>query len=144
VADNFNRANGPLGSSWAGSTGNFAVADNRLDVKGNGAILWNGVAHGVDQEAYVTLTTIDPAAGSISLLLNPSRAQAPRTERPGCSSAPAVRLFRFGRTPPAKDGSNAARASRPRSRTGRCWGRAPPPPDRSRSIETDPCWDLAM
>jgi hypothetical protein len=69
AVDNFNRANGPLGGSWSGNTGNFAVADDQLDVNGNGAVLWNSVAYGIDQEAFVTLATIDPASTSISLLL---------------------------------------------------------------------------
>ena len=69
LVDNFNRANGPLGSNWSGNTGNFAVANDQLDVNGNGTVLWNPVAFGVDQEVFVTLATIDPGGNSISLLL---------------------------------------------------------------------------
>jgi hypothetical protein len=69
ILDAFNRANGSLGSGWSGSTGAYAVAGNQLDVNGNGSIFWSGASYGADQEAHLTVATIDPTAGSLSLLL---------------------------------------------------------------------------
>ena len=69
LLDDFNRANGGIGGGWSGNTGAYAISGNRLDVNGNGSIFWNGVSYGAEQEAYVTVATADPGAGSLSLLL---------------------------------------------------------------------------
>ncbi len=69
ILDSFNRANGSLGSSWSGSTAAYAISGNQLDVNGNGSIFWSGASYSVEQEAYLTVTAIDPGAGSLSLLL---------------------------------------------------------------------------
>ena len=60
ILDNFNRANGGIGSNWKGSTGTniYRIASNRVDVRGNGPIYWKN-AFGVNQEASVVLTTVD-------------------------------------------------------------------------------------
>ncbi len=69
VLDNFNRANGPLGTTdWSGSVSGFSILSNRLDVGPDGDIYWNTV-FGANQEAYVTLTSIDPNAAEIDLIL---------------------------------------------------------------------------
>jgi hypothetical protein len=80
VLDNFNRANGGLGSNWAGLTDKafYSIASNRLDVQAGGPIVWKS-AFGVSQEAFVTLSTIDPKSPSTGLLLkvqDSSRAEA--------------------------------------------------------------------
>ncbi len=62
VLDNFNRANGPIGSNWSGNTGSYAVNANRLNVIVNGYIFWNPTSFGANQEVYVTLTTISPGS----------------------------------------------------------------------------------
>ena len=69
VVDTFNRANGALGGSWLGATAGYAIADNRLDVGASEDIYWSGASFGAVQEAYVTLTTIDPGAAEIGLVL---------------------------------------------------------------------------
>lgn len=70
VLDNFNRANGPLGANWAGSTGGYAIAGNQLNVgAGDLAIYWQGATFGSNQEAFVTLSTVDVNASEIDLML---------------------------------------------------------------------------
>lgn len=62
VRDNFNRANGAIGSGWSGYPGAFSIASNQLDVVAAGTntyILWNAASFGTDQEAFVTITQID-------------------------------------------------------------------------------------
>jgi len=69
VLDSFNRANGGIGSSWYGSTLGYSIAGNRLDVGSGGSLFWNRTRFGANQEAYVTLTTIDTAGSEIDLIL---------------------------------------------------------------------------
>ena len=69
VLDTFNRANGTLGSNWSGVTSSYAIVNNRLDINSAGDIYWAANYLGVDQEAFVKLTTIDPNAQEISLRL---------------------------------------------------------------------------
>jgi hypothetical protein len=68
VLDTFNRANGPLGANWVGNTTGYSIVNNQLDVGGGGVVLWN-TAFGADQEAFVTLSAIDPNAAEVDLLL---------------------------------------------------------------------------
>lgn len=67
--DDFGRPNGGLGGNWSGITGSYAVLENRLDVNGNGGIIWNGASFGVEQEVFVRLAALDSNTGSVSLLL---------------------------------------------------------------------------
>ena len=69
ILDNFNRADGPLGGNWSGNTAGYAIAANELDVGADEDIYWNAALFGTDQEAYVSLTSIDPAAEEIGLVL---------------------------------------------------------------------------
>jgi len=70
VLDNFNRANGPLGSNWSTtSSTRYAIASNRLDIGIGGSNLWKPTAFGTNQEAYYTLTAIDGGSTEIDLLL---------------------------------------------------------------------------
>jgi hypothetical protein len=72
VLDSFNRANGRLGTSnWAGNTGtsSYTIASNRVDVAGGGPLYWKPTSFGTNQEAYVTLTTVDPRGREQDLLL---------------------------------------------------------------------------
>jgi CSLREA domain-containing protein len=69
LLDNFNRANGAIGSNWSGNVGGYVIANNRLDVFSNGDIYWKNTSFGANQEAYVTLTTIDTAGQEIDLML---------------------------------------------------------------------------
>ena len=69
ILDNFDRANGAIGSSWAGATSGYAIVSNRLDVGTGNPILWQGPSLSADQEAFVTLSTIDSAGEEQDLLL---------------------------------------------------------------------------
>lgn len=69
VLDNFNRADGAIGSNWSVATVGYSIASNHLDVGSGGAIYWSPATFGANQEAYVTLTTPDSTAEEIDLLL---------------------------------------------------------------------------
>ncbi len=70
LLDNFNRANSTkIGASWAGSKSGYRIAAGRLDVGTTSDIYWKAARFGENQEAYVTLTAIDPAATEIGLIL---------------------------------------------------------------------------
>ncbi len=69
ILDNFNRANGALGSSWSGQTGGYSINTNRLDVVSGDDIYWNGGAFGANQEAFVTFSTVDIAGSEMDLIL---------------------------------------------------------------------------
>ena len=71
LLDNFNRANGGLGSNWAGLTNQtfYKIAGNKVDVQLGGAVLWNPTSFGTSQAAFVTLSTIDNASPSQGVLL---------------------------------------------------------------------------
>lgn len=69
VLDDFNRANGSIGPNWSGATSGYSIVSNYLDVgSGDNSIFW-GTQFGPDQEAFVTLTTIDPSGSEQDLLL---------------------------------------------------------------------------
>jgi len=68
ILDDFNRADGSLGSTWSGSTAGYAIASSQLSV-GEGDVFWNAARFGVDQEAFVTLAAINPNSSEIDLLL---------------------------------------------------------------------------
>lgn len=66
--DNFDRPNGSLGANWKGSSGAYRIVNNQVDVRKDGPIYWKD-AFGVNQEAYVTLTIVDPKGWEQDLLL---------------------------------------------------------------------------
>lgn len=68
ILDDFNRANGLLGSNWMGATGSYRIVGNQVDVRRDGAIYWKD-AFGVNQEVFVTLTNVDAAGWEQDLLL---------------------------------------------------------------------------
>ncbi|HAV77211.1 MAG TPA: hypothetical protein DCX53_07645 [Anaerolineae bacterium] len=68
ILDDFNRANGGLGSNWRGAANAYRIAGNQVDVRRDGAIYWKD-AFGVNQEVYVTLTAVDTAGLEQDLLL---------------------------------------------------------------------------
>ncbi len=70
ILDTFNRANGRLGRNWIGATqlDQYRIAGNRVDVEQGGIVLWR-TSFGMDQEAFVTLTAIDPNSPHHTLLL---------------------------------------------------------------------------
>ena len=67
--DNFDRANGGVGSGWAGNMGAFAVSSNQLNTVGSDAWMFRSTAYGTSQEAYFTFKTINTTAAEIDLLL---------------------------------------------------------------------------
>jgi len=71
LLDNFNRANGSLGSNWAGATGQsfYKVANNRVDVQLGGPVVWKPTTYGVNQAAFVTLSTLDSFSPAQGVLL---------------------------------------------------------------------------
>lgn len=71
VLDDFSRSNGNLGPNWVGETGspNYQISNDALEVLGGGPIYWGLNPFGLDQEASVTLTQIDPAGAGQGLLL---------------------------------------------------------------------------
>ena len=69
MLDSFTRANGTIGTAWGGNRTGYAIAANQLDVGSGGDIYWSGTRFGADQEAYVTISTLDPSATEIDLLL---------------------------------------------------------------------------
>ncbi len=69
ILDEFNRADGPLGSNWAGRTSGYRIRSNQVAVRRGRAIYWQPEAYGPDQEACVTLTRINPRSRQHALLL---------------------------------------------------------------------------
>ena len=69
LLDDFNRADGSLGGNWSGLTGGYAIAGGKVDVNSGQDIYWKTNYMGIDQEAYVTLSTIDPNGEEIALVL---------------------------------------------------------------------------
>ena len=71
VLDNFNRANGSLGSNWVGRTNTsyYRVQNNQAQVLNSGYIYWNAATFGAKQEVYFTFTKVVPSATEQALLL---------------------------------------------------------------------------
>ncbi|MFZ1400860.1 MAG: hypothetical protein WAS33_28410, partial [Candidatus Promineifilaceae bacterium] len=69
VLDDFNRANGPIGSSWSGDTGGYTINNSRLDVGYDEDIYWNSTSYATDQEVFITLRTVDNSGTEIGLIL---------------------------------------------------------------------------
>jgi hypothetical protein len=71
VLDNFNRANGKVGPNWGGDDdrASYRIIDGQVSVRDGGPMYWSPAVFGADQEAYVTLTNIDPNGSEHDLLL---------------------------------------------------------------------------
>ncbi len=69
ILDDFNRADGPLGSNWAGRTSGYRIRSNQVAVRRGRPIYWQPETYGPDQEACVTLTRINPKSRQHALLL---------------------------------------------------------------------------
>ena len=72
ILDDFNRANGGIGSAWSGNTAGYTIASNQLSVDYHGSnndIYWKNEPFGANQEAYVTFTQIDSIGDEQILLL---------------------------------------------------------------------------
>jgi hypothetical protein len=83
VLDDFNRADGALGADWAGNTGtdNFAILNQEVQVLLDGSVYWNAATFGGDQEAFVTLTKMEPTASEQALILKFGGANTPTNNR---------------------------------------------------------------
>jgi len=71
LLDDFNRANGPLGTNWSGNQAKYRILGNQLIVWSNASnsdVYWKEV-FGVDQEAFVTFTNVNTKAPEQILLL---------------------------------------------------------------------------
>jgi phosphatidylserine/phosphatidylglycerophosphate/cardiolipin synthase-like enzyme len=72
ILDDFNRANGGIGSNWSGNTGKYTVNANQLKVISNASnsdIYWSSQAFGADQEAYFTFSNVSATSKEQNLLL---------------------------------------------------------------------------
>jgi hypothetical protein len=67
--DNFNRANGAIGSNWTGDKSSFTITSNQLVASSDGMLFWKTNSFGADQEAYISFVNIDPASTNMDLLL---------------------------------------------------------------------------
>ncbi|MGJ0484667.1 MAG: YncE family protein [Methylomicrobium sp.] len=69
--DSFNRPNGRLGANWSGSAGldYYKIVNNRVNVRAGGPIYWTPNSFGVNQEAFVTLNTVNPSGFEHGLML---------------------------------------------------------------------------
>jgi probable HAF family extracellular repeat protein len=85
VLDKFTGSFGSLGAGWCGSRTAFSIRSNSARVIGSGPIYWcdsNGAARfGVDQEVYVTLTSVDGSGFEQDLLLKVQGDQTPSYSR---------------------------------------------------------------
>jgi hypothetical protein len=79
VLDNFNRANGALGNNWAGLTNTsfYKIAGNRVDAHVGGPVFWNAASFGTNQNAFVTISTIDTHSPSQGVLLKVQTGSCP-------------------------------------------------------------------
>ena len=68
LLDDFNRADGALGTMWVGSTSGFTISSQQLLATGDGPIYWDS-PFGATQAVSVTLSDIDPWSTDIDLLL---------------------------------------------------------------------------
>jgi uncharacterized repeat protein (TIGR01451 family) len=69
ILDDFNRPNGPLGSSWDARINRYRIRDNLVVVRAGGPIYWQPESYGLNQEACVTLTRINARSRQHGLLL---------------------------------------------------------------------------
>ena len=68
IVDPFDQVDGPLAPTWVGATTSYTVTNQQLVVNADGPI-YQDTVFGSDQEVYITLDTINPAADEIDLLL---------------------------------------------------------------------------
>jgi PKD repeat protein len=71
IVDSFNRANGPLNLSWTGDYASASISANQFKPTTSAylATVWNAVAFGPDQEAYVKITALAASSPRQGLLL---------------------------------------------------------------------------
>jgi len=72
VQDDFNRADGSIGSNWSGATSSYSISSNQLSVGSvtyGSEIYWNPTSYGADQEAYMTFSQVNSTADAQGLVL---------------------------------------------------------------------------
>ncbi len=79
VLDTFNRANGHLGSKWAGAAVDlfYKIKNQKAEVGLGGPAYWNTASFGVAQTAFVTLSTVDRTSRSQGVLLKVQTGSVP-------------------------------------------------------------------
>ena len=99
VLDNFNRANGAIGSSWTGQNdSSFTVSSNQLANNSSGLdsfAAWSPASFGADQEAYVTLSQVSASGSEQGLLLKTAADASAALKVVYVASANVVRVFTF-------------------------------------------------
>lgn len=76
ILDNFNRANGGMGSNWGGATAGYAISSNQLRVPSGGDVYWKTSNFGSNQEVFVKLANMDNSAQEVGLLLKAQSSSA--------------------------------------------------------------------
>ncbi|NHC13296.1 RCC1 domain-containing protein [Motilibacter deserti] len=78
VLDGFDRANGWVGSDWAGTVGTafYRVSGRALDVRAGGPLVYRA-PFGTTQEAQITLTDVDPRSHAVGVLLKAQTGSIP-------------------------------------------------------------------
>ena len=99
MLDNFNRANGAIGSSWTGQNdSSFTISSNQLAINSSGLdsfAAWSPASFGADQEAYVTLTQLSASGLEQGLLLKTAADASAALKVVYVASANVVRVFTF-------------------------------------------------
>ena len=99
VLDNFNRANGAIGSNWLGqNTSSFTISSNQLAINSSGLdsfAAWSSASFGADQEAYVTLSQVSANGLEQGLLLKTASDASAALKVVYVASANVVRVFTF-------------------------------------------------
>ena len=99
VLDNFNRANGAIGSNWTGqNSSSFTVSSNQLAINSSGLdsfAAWSPASFGADQEAYVTLTQITASGLEQGLLLKTAADASAALQVVYVASANVVRVLTY-------------------------------------------------
>jgi len=99
VLDNFNRANGAIGSNWIGQNdSSFTVSSNQLAINSSGLdsfVAWSLASFGADQEAYVTLSQLSASGTEQGLLLKTAADASAALKVVYAASANVVRVFTY-------------------------------------------------
>ena len=70
ILDNFNRANGSIGANWSAETSEFSISSNKLVANSSESMIaWNASSFGADQEAFVTLSSLNSVGASEQSLI---------------------------------------------------------------------------
>ena len=99
VLDNFNRANGAIGSNWTGQNdSSFTVFSNQLAINSSGLdsfAAWSPASFGADQEAYVTLSQLSASGLEQGLLLKTAADASAALKVVYVASANVVRVLTY-------------------------------------------------